>query len=122
MIIMDQKERDPRNRAEGFLNDDVKDVDEAIAGACDIIAEWISEDEKARRQLRRLFEKEAVIFSKVVKKRERIGRYKIQRLLRLVGTIEKMSFAQVTCHEKGERMKDFSALQSNRMKKMHLIY
>ncbi len=73
MIIMDQKELDPRQKAEEFLNDDVKSVDEAIAGACDIIAEWVSEDEKARRQLRRLFEKEAVIFSKVVKGKETEG-------------------------------------------------
>ncbi len=73
MIIMDQKEPDPRHKAEEFLNDDVKSVDEAIAGACDIIAEWISEDEKARRQLRRLFEREAVIFSKVVKGKEAEG-------------------------------------------------
>jgi len=73
MIIMDQKELDPRHKAEEFLNDDVKSVDEAIAGACDIIAEWVSEDEKARRQLRRLFEKEAVIFSKVVKGKETEG-------------------------------------------------
>jgi len=73
LIIMEQKERDPRNKAEEFLNEDVKSVDEAIAGACDIIAEWISEDEKARRQLRRLFEREAVIFSKVVKGKEAEG-------------------------------------------------
>jgi len=73
LVIMGQIERDPRNKAEEFLNDDVKSVNEAIAGACDIIAEWISEDEKARRQLRRLFEKEAVIFSKVVKGKEAEG-------------------------------------------------
>ena len=73
LIIMDQKERDPRNKAGEFLNDDVKSADEAIAGACDIIAEWISEDEKARKQLRRLFEREAVIFSKVVKGKEAGG-------------------------------------------------
>jgi len=73
LIIMEQKERDPRHKAEEFLNDDVKNIDEAIAGASDIIAEWISEDEKARRQLRRLFEKEAIIFSKVVKGKETEG-------------------------------------------------
>ena len=72
-IIMEQKERDPGQKAEEFLNDDVKTVDDALAGASDIIAEWISEDEKARRQLRHLFEKEAVIFSKVVKGKESEG-------------------------------------------------
>ncbi len=72
-IIMEQKEKDPRQKAEEFLNDDVKTVEDALAGASDIIAEWISEDEKARRQLRHLFEKEAVIFSKVIKGKESEG-------------------------------------------------
>jgi uncharacterized protein len=73
LIIMEQKERDPRQKAEEFLNDDVKTVEDALAGASDIIAEWISEDEKARRQLRNLYGKEAVIFSKVVKGKESEG-------------------------------------------------
>jgi uncharacterized protein len=72
-IILEQKEADPEHRAEEFLNDDVPTIAEALAGASDIIAEWISEDEKARRQLRRLFEKEAMIFSKVVKGKESEG-------------------------------------------------
>jgi uncharacterized protein len=72
-IIMDQKEPDPSGRAEGFLNDQVATVDDAIAGASDIIAEWINEDEKARKQLRYIFEKEAVIYSKVIKGKETEG-------------------------------------------------
>ncbi len=73
LILMDQKLNDPQLKAEEFLNDDVKTVDEAIAGASDIIAEWVSENEKARKQLRYLFEKEAVIYSKVVKGKEAEG-------------------------------------------------
>jgi uncharacterized protein len=73
VLIMDQKENDPSLKAEGFLNDDVTTVEAALAGASDIIAEWISEDEKARKQLRYLFEKEAVIYSKVVKGKEAEG-------------------------------------------------
>jgi len=73
VLIMDQKENDPELKAEGFLTDDVPTVDEALAGASDIIAEWINEDEKARRQLRLLFEKEAVIYSKVIKGKEAEG-------------------------------------------------
>jgi uncharacterized protein len=72
-IIMDQRESDPSGKAEGFLNDQVTTVDDAIAGASDIIAEWVSEDEKARKQLRYIFEKEAVIYSKVVKGKEAEG-------------------------------------------------
>jgi protein Tex len=72
-LILGQKENDPALKAEGFLSDDVASVEDAIAGASDIIAEWINEDEKARRQLRYLFDKEAVIYSKVVKGKEAAG-------------------------------------------------
>jgi uncharacterized protein len=72
-IIFKQAESDPSHKAEEFLNDDVKSVDEALAGAKDIVAEWINEDENARKRLRKLFEKEAVIYSKVVKGRETEG-------------------------------------------------
>jgi protein Tex len=72
-LIMGQKEQNLERIAAEFLNDNVSTVEDAIAGASDIIAEWISEDEKARKQLRRLFEKEAVIFSKVVKGKESEG-------------------------------------------------
>ncbi len=73
VIIMKQQEQNPSQIAEEFLNEIVETVGEALAGASDIIAEWISEDEKARRQMRRLYEKEAVIFSKAVKGKETEG-------------------------------------------------
>jgi protein Tex len=73
VIVMDQKLNDPGLKAEEFLSDEVKTVDEALAGASDIIAEWVSEDEKARKQLRYLFEKEAIISSKVLKGKEAEG-------------------------------------------------
>ena len=72
-IIMEQKESDPHHKAEEFLSDDVKTAEDAIAGASDIIAEWISEDENARRRLRLLYDREAVISSKVVKGKEEVG-------------------------------------------------
>ncbi len=72
-IIMEQKEADVQGVATRFINDDVPTADDAIAGASDIIAEWISEDEKVRKQLRRLFEREAFISSKVIKGKETEG-------------------------------------------------
>ena len=72
-IILEQKEQNPEQKAAEFLNDEVLTVEDAIAGASDIIAEWISENEKARKQMRRLFEKEAVIYSKAVKGKESEG-------------------------------------------------
>ncbi|MCL1943867.1 MAG: RNA-binding transcriptional accessory protein [Candidatus Azobacteroides sp.] len=53
-----------------FIRDDVKDTDEALQGARDIIAEWISENEKTRNTVRNIFAREAVISSKVVKGKE----------------------------------------------------
>jgi len=73
ILIMDQKENNPALKAEGFLNDDVATIEDALTGASDIIAEWINEDEKARKQLRYLFDKEAVIYSRVVKGKESEG-------------------------------------------------
>jgi len=72
-IIMNQQELNPQSKAKEFLNDKVAIVEDAIAGAKDIIAESISEDEKARGRMRRLYEREAVIFSKVVKGKEAEG-------------------------------------------------
>jgi uncharacterized protein len=72
-IIFRQQETDPAHKAEEFLSDTVKDVEEALAGASDIIAEWISEDEASRKKMRYLYDKEAVIYSKVVKGKEAEG-------------------------------------------------
>jgi uncharacterized protein len=69
-IIMKQFERDPESRAASFLNDEVPSTDDALSGARDIIAEWISENEKARNIVRREFERNAVITAKVVKGKE----------------------------------------------------
>jgi uncharacterized protein len=72
-IIFKQTEKDPSQKAEEFLNEQVPTIEEALAGANDIIAEWINEDETARKRLRHLFDKEAVIYSKVVKGKEAEG-------------------------------------------------
>ncbi|MDR3062284.1 MAG: RNA-binding transcriptional accessory protein [Dysgonamonadaceae bacterium] len=69
-ILMAQNERDVRNRALNFLNDAVKTVDDALQGARDIIAEWVNEDESTRNTVRNIFNREAVISSKVIKGKE----------------------------------------------------
>lgn len=66
-IILLQREQYPERVAERFVKGDVKDVDMALKGAQDIIAETISEDETSRNRLRGLFKREAYITSKVVK-------------------------------------------------------
>ena len=66
-ILMLQRERDPEHAAEKFVKGDVKDVEAALKGAQDIIAEIVSEDERSRHQLRGAFRRQAMITSKVVK-------------------------------------------------------
>ena len=66
-IIMLGRETDPDGVAKRFIKGDVKTVADALKGAQNIIAEIVSEDEKARQTVRRSFEREATITSKVVK-------------------------------------------------------
>jgi len=66
-ILLLQRERDPEAAAQRFVVGDVSDVDAAIKGAQDIIAEQVSEDERSRQQVRGAFRRQAVIASKVVK-------------------------------------------------------
>jgi protein Tex len=61
---------DPELRARDFLNDQVSSVEDALQGARDIIAEWISENQDARSKIRFLFQRGAVISSRVKKKKE----------------------------------------------------
>lgn len=69
-IILKQEERNPKIRSTSFLNDEVKSTEEALAGARDIIAEWMSENEGARNIVRRGFESGAEIISKIIKGKE----------------------------------------------------
>ena len=76
-IIDNQKDTNIKQEAKGFLNDNVTSVDDAISGALDIIAEKINENSSARERIRKLFENEAVITSKVVKSKiEEAEKYK----------------------------------------------
>ena len=66
-LILLQREHDPERAAERYVKGDVKDVQAAIKGAQDIIAETISEDERSRQQIRNAFSRQAIISSTVVK-------------------------------------------------------
>lgn len=67
-IILLQRERKPEVVARKFVTGDVKDVDEALDGAKDIIAEMVSEDEQARNTVRAAYRRGAYITSSVKKK------------------------------------------------------
>jgi uncharacterized protein len=66
-MIMSQKSDDVAYLASKYLNQEVADEDEALQGARDIIAEWLNENLYIRKNLRRLFQRKAVIATKVVK-------------------------------------------------------
>lgn len=72
-IIFAQQMCDVEGRARSFIGKDVPTPQDAIAGACDIIAERVAEDEVARSGMRRLFQRRGTITSKVVKGKEADG-------------------------------------------------
>ncbi len=74
-LLMTQNTFDPWLKAEAFVDPEkaVNDSEEALAGARDIIAEWVNESMSARDRIRNLFVREAVISSKPVKGRELEG-------------------------------------------------
>ena len=72
-LIFLQQCNDVKGRARAFVCADVPAPEDAIAGACDIIAERVSEDEGARNAIRRIFSRYGVLVSKVVKGKEGDG-------------------------------------------------
>ena len=65
-FIFEQGSGEPNEEAAKFLNEQVKDTKEALQGARDIIAEWVSENEQARNKVRQLFTEGAGLTSKVL--------------------------------------------------------
>jgi protein Tex len=66
-IIFSQAERNIDKIAEKYLNENVKTIEDALQGARDIIAEWINENIDARNAVRRVYEREAIVTSKIKK-------------------------------------------------------
>jgi protein Tex len=65
-LLFNQTAVDVEAEASKFIKEDVKDSKEALQGARDIIAEWISEHEQARAKIRQLFTESAAVTSKVL--------------------------------------------------------
>lgn len=72
-LIFEQKESNILQKAQAYLNDKVANVEEALQGARDIMAEWMNEDVTARNAVRKVFEREAVVYSKVKKGKNEEG-------------------------------------------------
>lgn len=69
-LLLEQKNTDIHSAAAKFINENVADADAALQGARDIIAEMINEDAVVRTKMRRLFETEATLQSKIVPEKE----------------------------------------------------
>lgn len=69
LAILIYKQQDNRllDKLSAFLNDQVLDENQALSGARDIIAEWISEKEQCRNLVRYHFSKKGIITSKIIK-------------------------------------------------------
>jgi uncharacterized protein len=65
-LVFEQGFADPEEEAAKFINEQVKDIKEALQGARDIIAEWVSENEQARNKVRQEFTQTAKLSSKVL--------------------------------------------------------
>ena len=72
-VIFEQKDSNISIRAKAFLNDKVANIEEALQGARDIIAEWVNENVEARNAVRKVFEREAFVYAKVKKNKEEAG-------------------------------------------------
>ena len=70
LLLMMQKENNLATKVRNFVKGEVKDEEDALKGARDILAEQISEDERSRNLMRNQFQRQALIQSKVVKGKE----------------------------------------------------
>ena len=70
LLLMMQKENNLAAKIRNFVKGEVKDEEDALKGARDILAEQISEDERSRNLMRNQFQRQAIIQSKVVKGKE----------------------------------------------------
>ena len=68
--IWNQEAKHLEDAAQLFINKEVPNVDSALQGARDIIAEWINEEPKAREDIRRIFSRSAMLTSKVIQKKK----------------------------------------------------
>ncbi|MCK9502158.1 MAG: RNA-binding transcriptional accessory protein [Lascolabacillus sp.] len=71
--LMSQQSGSVSSKASEFINEEVKDEEDALQGARDIIAEWVNEDANTRQIVRNIFSRVAVITSKVISGKEEEG-------------------------------------------------
>ena len=65
-LLFEQGSANPDEEAAAYINEQVKDKEEALQGARDIMAEWMAESEQARNLVRKIYTEEATVASRVL--------------------------------------------------------
>ena len=99
---MAQRCNDIQHDAKRFINNKIASIDEAITGACDIIAEWISENTSIRNIIRKEFDRSAVISCKPVKgKEEEAANY--QNYFNYTSPLKRCASYRILAMRRGEK-------------------
>ncbi|MFI3248106.1 MAG: Tex family protein [Rikenellaceae bacterium] len=101
-LILVQNVGDIEQRAKSFVGKEVGTVEEAISGACDIVAEHIAESSSVRTMVRRAFDRDGVIVSKVIKGKEMEG-VKFSDYFKLETPLRRVSSHRFLAMQRGEQ-------------------
>ncbi|GHA79053.1 Tex family protein [Pontibacter akesuensis] len=101
--LFQQENFDVEAEAANFISEEkeVKDTAEALAGARDIMAEWMNENAEARATMRQLFEKQGVFKSRVMMGKEEEGQ-KFKDYFEWEEPIEKAPSHRILAMRRGE--------------------
>ena len=103
-IFEQQSPGSPEEEAAKFITEEVKGTKEALQGARDIIAEWISENEQARNKVRQLFREEAVLYSRALSgKKEEADAQKYRDYFEFKEPLEQCPSHRVLAIRRGEK-------------------
>ncbi|MCC9166810.1 Tex family protein [Pontibacter harenae] len=101
--LFEQESFDVASEAANYISEEkeVKDTDAALAGARDIMAEWMNENAEARATMRQLFEKKGVFKSRVMMGKEEEGQ-KFKDYFEWDEPIEKAPSHRILAMRRGE--------------------
>ncbi|QCR21542.1 Tex family protein [Pontibacter sp. SGAir0037] len=101
--IFEQESFDVTAEAAAYISEEkeVKDTEEALAGARDIMAEWMNENADARAAMRQIFEKKGVFKSRVMMGKEEEGQ-KFKDYFEWEEPIEKAPSHRILAMRRGE--------------------
>lgn len=103
-FLFGQGQGEPGEEAAKYINEQVKDTKEALQGARDIIAEWISENEQARNKVRQLFTQEASLSARVIaSKKDEDEAQKYRDYFEFSGTLADSPSHRILAIRRGEK-------------------